>query len=153
MKKILTLIFLIPLIIFSQEEDDRWKALTFSSENFFLYDTKSIKISGAKIRVWIRIIPFPWMKDEVIKKKKDGATFFKKDKYDKYSHTMNYFEFDCSNYCIRTLQTIDYNTDGELIESYNFKNSTCDELIPESIGEELFYNICELRKNYLKGNK
>ncbi|MFN4111348.1 MAG: surface-adhesin E family protein [Ignavibacteria bacterium] len=152
MKLILTFIFLFPLIIFSQEEN-RWYSFMYDSEEFYSYDTKSIKITGKKIRVWIKREPLPWCKDEVINYLKEKASLIEEEKYNSYSHTKSYYEIDCSKRCIRTLKIIHYDKNGKAIKSYNFEDTDCDEPIPESIGEEMLEKICELRKNYLKSNK
>lgn len=144
----LILIFLFPLFSFSQEED-RWKSFMFTSNEIYFYDSITIRVTGTKIRVWIKTEPFPWTKDEVIQRKKEYS-LFDKDKYEKYSHSKIYYEIDCQKRCIKPLKTILYNNDGSVIDSFDFNKSECDEPIPETIGEELFNKICELRRRHLK---
>lgn len=125
----------------------------YDSEEFYSYDSKSIKITGSKVRVWIKREPFPWYKVEVIKHLKEKASFIDEEKYNSYSHTISYYEFDCSKWCISTLKIILYDENGKVIKSFNYEDKDCDEPIPDTVGEEMLNKICELRKNYLKGNK
>lgn len=140
-KKILLTLLLLASTGISQ--DERWKILTFSDEYLYFYDSLTANRNGQIIKAWIKLIP--WDKDSVIKEKKNKASFLDSDKYDQFSYTLMFFAFNCSLKAYKLIRYLDYNEDGKAIKSYNYneKEIEWEDVIPNTLGEELLIKLCQ----------
>ncbi len=145
-----TFIIIISIILypilngFSQIDQSRWKILTFTTDYVIYYDTKTISFQNYT-KVWLKWIPWETSLDKVIEKLK--ANSFDKEKYDNFSHHLQYWEIDCNKKRYILIEYAYYSNDGQVIESYSFENPKWKNVLPETVGEQIFIAICNLKRN------
>ncbi len=142
MKKILILILLFPLLLYSQ---DKYKKAIETKES----TTYLIEIGNYK--AWAKTVT-------KIKKIK-----LKNGKYNIIggSYVVQLISCNCSDKKISTGRTIKYNKNGEVLEDYSY-DSPYEYVVPETIGENILNIVCgwddyaidiELKKLYLEYSK
>ncbi|MGB9665537.1 MAG: surface-adhesin E family protein [Ignavibacteria bacterium] len=125
----------------SQTEQSRWKILVFTSDYAIFYDIKTIELKN-NTQVWLKWIPWEDSYEEVIEKLKANA--YDEEKYDDFSHRLQYWEVDCRKKRYSIIEYVDYSRDGNIIKSYNFENPKWNNALPETIGEQIILEICKL---------
>lgn len=142
---IIILLNLYPILDgFSQTVQKRWEILAFSSDYVIYYDTKTISFQNY-IKVWLKWVPWETSLEKVIEKLK--ANSFDKEKFDDFSHQLQYWEVDCSKKRYLIVENAYYSNKGQIIESYSFETPKWNNVLPETVGEEILNAICKLKQS------
>jgi hypothetical protein len=123
-----------------------WSVIDRGNDRVYLADKKRIIKEGKKIRMWIKLLLLP-VSDQigVVRENWLKKLNISDYKYERFLYSLSLYEFDCSKNKIRCTQSLDYNEDGGVINSFNLgSNVEWDDVIPNSIGEGLF----NFAKNY-----
>ncbi|MGG9970920.1 surface-adhesin E family protein [Ferruginibacter sp. SUN002] len=88
------------------------------------YENKEYSI----IKIWMKI------KRKVLKLDK---------KVYRNAYELFLYEFDCYNKKMRAIKVVSYNSKSELVDSYNDDNVEFDDIVPDTIGSEMFKKVCE----------
>jgi hypothetical protein len=125
----------------TQENTDRWIYYGKTDIADHYYDKKSMTyVSPKVIKVWKKEIYSKFGKDHVIQsRKKDKQPI---DGYNKLDFTTTLVEVDCMNNTRKSIKTIDYDDQGEILEDTDFQHPSIRQSIPESIGESLLREVC-----------
>jgi len=108
----------------------------------FLYDRTSIqRKSNGNYSSWFRMEQSKDNKMETMKKL--GQSEYSISKYKNYSHSLDLYEINCSNMSIGLVLNIDYDMDGNNIESYKPNAVKLETIVPESYGETAYKAICK----------
>ena len=121
-----------------------WKPIAESGGSSYFYGTKTIKrLPGGVVRVWIKEVlnnQTSLGRAEFLRNRK--ARGVRTYGYEKYSHTLTLYEFNCTKAETRILSTVDYDEAGQVIDSTSYKNSAWDYVVPDSIGESMLKTVC-----------
>jgi hypothetical protein len=113
-----------------------WKIYCSNDMYLGYYDTQSItRPSKNVIRVWVR-----WDYTE------KGVMYYMGKfgiKYMSLSHSINLPEINCLEKTIRSLSLTYYDNEGEVIYSFSSPSSKWDFILPETIGEILYKEVCK----------
>jgi hypothetical protein len=135
MKKYLkSLVFLVVLFTTKALKAQDWQYLTKNHEGYEVY-VRSVNTNSAFSKeVWVKTI------GRKITIKKNGKLFVYKNAY-----TLSLMQFFCYNseYKIRTYY--EYSSEGKLLnsEEYGEYEVESSKVVPETLGETIFNNICE----------
>jgi hypothetical protein len=127
--------------------DLRWKFLDLDSlGSAHFYDSESIVVSGNIVKVWKKLIYSERGKQYYIKWRIQKKLNVKG--YKNLDYTLDLFKIDCFKKKFQILETIDYASDGSILESVNFPEflSEWSSILPDSVGEGLFKKVCETEK-------
>ena len=107
----------------------------------FLYDRTSIqKKPNGNYLSWFRLEE---SKDSKIENLKKSGLESSTSKYDNYSHELVLWEFNCSNMSIGYVSYVDYDTEGNIIDSYSSDVVKLEPFVPESYGDIAYKTICK----------
>lgn len=134
------------LLLDSKKRGFNWKHITSGANTTFYYDKSLVKkLNKNGIKTWIR------SEESDLDALKAKRSYNGLD-YDKYSHTMQEWQFDCGNNKVANLQTIDYESSGSIIYQANFKTNL-ESVIPNTIGESILKSICHTPLENAKSSK
>ena len=107
----------------AQDADSRWVYVVSSDEGtkVYLENTYKERSNGVKV-IWAKYVS------------KDGT------------YNLHLIEYDCQQGKHRTTEFISYNRIGAVIDSQSRTYATWETPVPESIGEALFDEICEVKR-------
>ena len=105
----------------------------------FFYDPKSLSTSDNIVKVWVKLIFTERGKQDCIKRYGE--------KYKNLDHALGLFKIDCTKRKVQILSSIYYASDGSVINSYNYPESSTEwyPIPPESGEEYLFKRVCQVR--------
>jgi tetratricopeptide (TPR) repeat protein len=107
----------------------------------FYYDRTSIqKKPNGNYLSWFRLEE---SKDSKIENLKKSGLESSTSKYDNYSHELVLWEFNCSNMSIGYVSYVDYDTEGNIIDSYSSDVVKLEPFVPESYGDIAYKTICK----------
>jgi hypothetical protein len=127
--------------------DPRWKFLDFDTLGAaHFYDSESIVVSGNIVKVWVKQIYSERNKQYYIKLRIQKK--LKVKGYKNLDHTLDLFKIDCFEKKFQILETIDYASDGSILESVDIPEflSEWSSITLDSVGEGLFKKVCETEK-------
>ena len=116
-----------------------WQYLSDSNgsghfEIMFFNASKIQRKSKSDVRVWMRSEPR-------IEKYEDIQSY---EQLKDFSYSLYLYQIDCVNAEMKTLSFINYDSDGNILESYSSPPSSEREaIVPGSIGEKLFHVVCK----------
>jgi len=100
----------------------------------FFNASKIQRKSKSDVRVWMRSEPR-------IEKYEDIQSY---EQLKDFSYSLYLYQIDCVNAEMKTLSFINYDSDGNILESYSSPPSSEREaIVPGSIGEKLFHVVCK----------
>jgi len=127
--------------------DPRWKFLDFDTLGAaYFYDSESIVVSGNIVKVWVKQIYSERNKQYYIKLRIQKKLNVKG--YKNLDYTLDLFKIDCLEKKFQILETIDYASDGSILESVDIPEflSEWSSITPDSVGEGLFKKVCGTEK-------
>jgi len=110
------------------------------------YLPKTIQRNGRYIEMWIKELP----QNNVQKFRKAQIDLAKKSKwnltgFDKLDHIKSKFECNCRNKTYRIVESIYYDVNGEVIKDYNMPYVEWSNVVPESVGQQLYEFACNFK--------
>ena len=93
---------------------------------------------------WFTRIYTPYGREQYIQRAKE-SNFYNSYKHDNLSYSIQKERWSLSSNRRMLLNFADYSTEGSVVEQSTFKNPEWDEILPNSIGEEILEN---LKKRY-----
>lgn len=101
---------------------DKWVSFFSDDEEARYYNPSTMVRKGDLVKVWT-----------------------KTSNLKNFSSSSSYLIFDCEKYEFSILQTVEYNSDGKVVKDNDYRKiATFRSVTPESIGEILLKEICEL---------
>jgi hypothetical protein len=142
---LLIVLISISIVISSVAEGADWKYYGRAEWGDYYYDRQSIKkISQGILEVWT--------KEVVTSKKQKDLMIKSRQRYDlsprgfrDYAVELSLKEFNCSTKEMRFLAIVDYNAVNKIIDSVDFTGKWR-QVIPDSIGEDLYKIVCKSKK-------
>ena len=130
----------------SYARDNRWYFVGNNDSYGIFFDTKTAKYDKkTKILTgWFTRIYTPYGREQYIQKAKE-FNFYNPYKHDNLSYSIQKERWSLSSNRRMLLNFADYSTEGSVVEQSTFKNPEWDEILPNSIGEEILEN---LKKRY-----
>lgn len=129
-------------------EKQEWSFVGADDIQLIQFNTRTISVSPTGIvKVWIRVkdSSFGTLKSfreaEIKSRKKYNLSI---EGYDKYAERMNLYEVDCDSNKLRQLISIDYDSQGKVLDTLDRSNTYLrwNEIIPETIGESIATTSC-----------
>ena len=116
-------IVVIVLLSFQNVYGDDW-ICSDRDECLYSYNKKIIRVSKNIVRVWGKVI---------------NDTY--DDEYKSYSIVLN--EIDCKKKTMKLIKGTKYKMDGSVIQRIGFPDTKPESIIPDSIGESLYNQVCK----------
>lgn len=124
-----------------------WVYLTESNGTRYFFDKSYVKkISNGIYKVMYLTETIP---KNIINELRDAG--FPTDGYENYSHSVDIMEFNCNQKTSAFISKIEYSSNGKVISTLKFDQfgdkQKFNEIMPNSIGEELYNKVCKFKKN------
>jgi tetratricopeptide (TPR) repeat protein len=119
-----------------------WELYGNSNYGEHYYDKSKInKLGNNKKRVWVR------NEDSANNKQAIRATYgLPTDSYKNFEYSLIHYELNCDRNEIRMISFIDYENTGKILESAENTNGKYEGIVPDSVSEQLYKNICVLKQ-------
>jgi hypothetical protein len=132
-----------------EDIDEGWRAFTYSSPYFYNYNEKRMTVSPPRIKFWFKLRLSLNTHDrdkalgKVIANRREDKLPVKG--YDRFSYSMLQVEFDCDARTMRQLRVLDYDQEGDILDSFESPPyKAFREVVPGSKGEALLERACEV---------
>lgn len=113
----------------------------------YYYSPERIKFIGDNIVSWLKASPSPLNLSDyrlkLISQRKSHN--LEVEGYEFYSYTLAKYKFDCKKDIWQVISSYDYNINGEVLSSSEFKHPEWSDIIPESIFEAVINYLCALK--------
>jgi hypothetical protein len=127
--------------------DPRWRIFSFDSfGSAHFYDSESIVVSGNIVKVWKKMIYSERGKQYYIKWRIQDKLNVKG--YKNLDYSLDLFKIDCFEKKLQILETIDYASDGSILESVDIPEFLAEwsSITPGSVEEGLYEEVCKTEK-------
>lgn len=128
---------------------DIWE---YFGENWYYNKTNMTKSSNI-ISVWTYYVVTDDDRKESIEKKKKDNNPDKSLKYQSYEHDVDLTEIDCKKKLVRTKEVINYDDKGNILDRITDDNPKWESIIPGSVGEGLYRELCVTQNKSPKKKK
>lgn len=131
-----------------KSSEQEWVYITASKSDhrdIYISPKRILASENNAIKAWIKMFPRGPFANFLYQKTREKNGLNIKG-YDKYSHTLELVEMNCSKRQMRCLISIDYDEQGEVLGSRNTPKAEWDDVIPESIGETMLEKVCSYQK-------
>ncbi|GEM_PF-552702 len=128
---------------------DIWE---YFGENWY-YNKTNITKSSNIVSVWTYYVVTDDDRKEFIEKKKEDNNPDKSLKYQSYEHDVSLTEVDCKKKLVRTKEKIDYDDKGNILDRITDDNPKWESIIPGTVGEGLYRELCVTQNKSPKKKK
>ena len=130
----------------SYTRDNRWYFVGRSSSDWIFFDTKTAEYDKkTKILTgWFTWFRTPYGREKTIESAKRGG-YYDPYRHDNHSYTKKKDRWSLNSNKRMILNYTDYSTEGSVLYQPTIENPKWDEIVPDSIGEEMLEN---LKKRY-----
>ena len=128
---------------------DIWECF---GENWYYNKTNMTKSSNI-ISVWTYYVVTDYNRKESIEKKKKDNNPDTSLKYQSYEHAVSLIEINCKKKLVRIKEEINYDDKGNILDMITDDNPKWESIIPESVGEGLYRELCVTQNKSPKKKK
>jgi len=130
----------------SYTRDNRWYFVGINDSDWVFFDTKTAEYDKkTKILTgWFTWFHTPYGREQTIESAKRGG-FYDPYQYDNCSYTRQKDRWSLNSNKRMILNYMDYSTERRVVYQSTFKNTYWDEIVPDTVGEEILEN---LKKRY-----
>ena len=128
---------------------DIWECF---GENWYYNKTNMTKSSNI-ISVWTYYVVTDDDRKESIEKKKKDNNPDTSLKYQSYEHAVSLIEINCKKKLVRIKEEINYDDKGNILDMITDDNPKWESIIPESVGEGLYRELCVTQNKSPKKKK
>ena len=116
------------------------------------YDKVNVKYSSGNIvRVWLKVTVDEEKRNQAIKDRTENG--YSVEGWDKWSHTVYIDEMECIKKIYRTLNSFDYDSNGNVLEQSEYEEKRWMLIPPDTVENRLYDKVCSPTEDKRKETK
>jgi len=117
------------------------------------YDKENIEYyySGNLVRVRLKVMVDEGVRKQTLTDRRENG--YAVEGWDKWNHIVYLDELDCIHKLYRTLNSSNYDSDGNVLEQSGYQDKRWAVIPPDTVENRLYDNVCSLEKDTKKTGK
>ncbi len=117
------------------------------------YDKENMEYyySGNLVRVWLKVMVDEGVRKQTLTDRTENG--YPVEGWDKWSHIVYLDEFACTQKIYRTLNSIDYDSNGKVLEQSDYQDKRWMVIPPDTVENRLYDKVCSPKKDTKKETK